>query len=445
MSEFDLMVLGGGTGGLPSAVMAANMGKKVAVVEGDKLAGTCMNYGCTPTKAIIHSARVYAQAKDSKRFGIDFDNLRLDFKKVMERTRSIVSEGRGRNEKRVEDNPNITLFKGTGKFVNEKEVQVGGETISAGTIFITTGASPFVPSIKGLDKVGYLTYKTILDLEELPGSIIIMGGGFIGVEYASAFNAFGSKVTLIQRSDKLIGKSDGDISRALAEYLTEDGIDIRFGTEAERVEERDGRVVITTKGGGTLEAEKLLMAVGLRPNTSGLNLEACGVETNPRGFIQVNGYNRTTAEDIWAFGDVVGRKMFTHAALKEFAITIKNAFQDARIKIDEANLPYAVFTTPEIGSVGLTEEEAREKGLDFKAKKAYYADTSKGIVAGDTRGFVKLIHDDAKILGCHAIGTHAGILVQEIAALLNCPGSLDAFRATTHTHPTLSEIFEDLK
>jgi pyruvate/2-oxoglutarate dehydrogenase complex dihydrolipoamide dehydrogenase (E3) component len=445
MSEFDLIVLGGGTGGLPSAVMAAGMGKKVAVVERDRLAGTCLNYGCTPTKSIVHSARVYAQAMDSRRFGIEFDGLRLDFKRVMERTRGIVSQALERNKKRVEDNDNITLFRGTGRFVSENEVEVGGETISADTFFIVTGASPFVPHIDGLDDVDYLTYRTVLDLDTLPESIVIIGGGFIGVEYASAFNAFGSKVTLIQRGDRLIGRSDGDVHRALAEYLAEDGVDVRFNTEAVKVDEGDDGVVLTTRDGGTLKAEKLMMTVGLRPNTPELNLNACGVEVDRRGFIRVDEYNRTTAENIWAFGDVVGRKMFTHAALKEFGIVVKNAFQGASIRIDETNLPYAVFTTPEMGSGGLTEEEAGERGLEFQVKKAYYADTSKGMVTGETRGFVKLIHDGTDILGCHAIGTDAGILVQEIAALMSCPGSLEAFRATTHTHPTLSEIFEDLK
>lgn len=445
MSEYDLIVLGGGTGGLPSANMVANMGKDVAVIERDKLAGTCLNYGCTPTKAIVHSSRVLRMAKEAEMFGVEFDNLRLNFPKVMERTRKIVSEARGRNEKRVEDNNNITLYRDTGRFVGKNEIQVGGETISAEKIFVSTGATSFIPPIDGLEEVDYLTYKTVLDLEELPESMIIIGGGFIGVEYASAFNSFGTKVTLIQRGDKLIGRSDRDIYMALAEYLCDDGVVVRFGTETARVDKGDKGVVVTTKKGDTIEAEKLMMTVGLKPNTADINLDAAGVATNKRGYVEVNDYNQTSNPNIYAFGDVVGRKMFTHAALKEFEIVVKNAFQGANIKVDETNLPYAVFTTPEIGSVGMTEEEAKEKGLTFKAHKAYYAETSKGLVTGETRGFVKLIHDDKDILGCHAIGTDAGILVQEIAALLNTTDSLEIFRKTTHTHPTLSEIFEDLK
>lgn len=444
MSEFDLIVVGGGTGGNYSAVLAANMGKKVALIEKDKLAGTCVNYGCTPTKSIFYSSSLYAQFKNSKQFGIEFDNLRVDFGKVMARTRKIVTEARTRNEKRVEEHENMTLFTDSGKFVNENEVEVGGESITGDTIFIATGASPFVLPIEGLDKVDYLTYKSILELDELPKSLIIIGGGFIGLEYAASLNLLGSKVTILQRGNRVIKNSDGEISASLAEYLIEDGIDIRFGTEAAKVEQEGDEVVITTKDGKTIKGEKLLMAVGLKPNTAELNLEACGVKVNQRGFIEVDDFLRTSNKNIYSFGDVLGKKMFTHAALRQVEIVVKNAFSDANVKFDETNLPYAVFTEPEIGSVGLTEEGAQEKGIKFEIKKAYYADTSRGIIGGEKRGFVKLIHNDKDILGCHIIGSRAPILVHEITALMNCQNSYQVLKEVIHTHPTLPEIFDDL-
>jgi pyruvate/2-oxoglutarate dehydrogenase complex dihydrolipoamide dehydrogenase (E3) component len=437
-------VVGGGTGGNYSAVLAANLGKKVALIERDKLAGTCVNYGCTPTKSIFYSSSLYAQFKNSEQFGIEFDNLRVDFGKVMARTRKIVTEARTRNEKRVEEHENMTLFTGSGKFVNENEVEVGGESVTGDTIFIATGASPFILPIEGLDKVDYLTYKTILELNELPKSIIIIGGGFIGLEYAASLNLLGSKVTILQRGNKIIKNSDGEISASLAEYLIEDGIDIRFGTEAAKVEQEGDEVVITTKDGKTIKGEKLLMAVGLKPNTPELNLEACGVKVNQRGFIEVDDFLRTSNKNIYSFGDVLGKKMFTHAALRQVEIVVKNAFSDANVKFDETIMPYAVFTEPEIGSVGLTEEEAQEKGIKFEIKKAYYSDTSRGIIGGEKRGFVKLIHNDKDILGCHIIGSRAPILVHEITALMNCQNSYWVLKEVIHTHPTLPEIFDDL-
>jgi pyruvate/2-oxoglutarate dehydrogenase complex dihydrolipoamide dehydrogenase (E3) component len=249
----------------------------------------------------------------------------------------------------------------------------------------------------------------------------------------------------LRRGDKIIKNSDGEISASLAEYLIEDGIDIRFGTEAAKVEQEGEEVVITTKDGKTIKGEKLLMALGLKPNTPELNLEACGVKVNQRGFIEVDKFLKTSNENIYAFGDVLGKKMFTHAALRQVEIVVKNAFSDANVKFDETNLPYAVFTEPEIGSVGLTEEEVREGGIKFEIKKAYYADTSRGIIGGEKRGFVKLIHNDKDILGCHIIGSRAPILVHEVAALMNCPNSYQVFEEVIHTHPTLPEIFDDLK
>lgn len=444
MPDFDLVVLGGGTGGLPSAVEAADMGKDVALIERDKLAGTCLNYGCTPTKAIIYPAKLLSSFRGSKKFGVEHENLKLNFSRVMGRARSIVSRARRKNERKAEERENITLFRGTERFIDQDELQVGGQSISGEQIFIATGASPFVPPIEGLEEVNYYDHKSILGLEELPESIVIVGGGFISVEYASAFNALGSRVTVIQRGKRLIKKSDAEIAGALAEYLTEDGVDLRLEAEPERVEKGSG-IEVTTKDGQTVEGEVLLMAVGLRPNTKELNLEACKVETDKRGYIEVDGYGRTSNPKIWAFGDVVGGKMFTHAALKEFATVVKNAFSGVKIKIDESALPYAIFTEPEVGSVGLTEEEARERGLMFHTRRAYYGDTSWGIITEDKRGFVKLLHNRREILGCHAVGAHASILVQEIAALMNCSSSLEAFHSAIHTHPTIAEIFEDLK
>lgn len=445
MYDYDLIVIGGGTGGLPSGISGAKLGKKIAVVERDQLAGTCLNYGCTPTKVIIHSARLFKLFKDSRQFGIEYEKLKINFPKVMERTRNIVEGGRKRNEKRVEDNENITLFRESGRFINENEVQVGNQTITGDKIFISTGASSFVPNIDGLEKSGYLSYKEILNMKELPESIIVIGGGFISAEYASAFNSFGSKVTMLVRGNELIGRSDSDISKSLGEYMIEDGVDIRWGTEAERIVREGNEVRVTTKVGEIIGANELIVAVGLKPNTAGLNLEAAGVQVNSRGFIHVDDFCRTSKENIWALGDVAGRKMFTHAALKESDIVVQNAFSGTKIIFNDEMLPYAVFTTPEIGSVGLTEKECIEKGLEFKTGKAFYQDTSKGLIGGETRGFVKLIHDEKNILGCHGIGTEAGILVQEIAAIMNCPNSYESFLKITHTHPTLSEIFEDLK
>ncbi len=466
MENFDVMVIGAGSGEI-ILDYALSHGMKVALVERGPLGGTCANRGCIPSKILLYPADVVDTIKNAGKFGINAKIDSIDFKYIMNRMRGILKEDQKR-EQYVEQVPNLKWYKGIGEFVGDYTLKVNGTKIKADAVFIVSGARPYIPPIEGLDNVDYLTSATLLELEELPKSTIIVGGGYIACEYAHFLSSMGSKVTIIQRATRLVKEQEPEISGLLKSEMGKK-MDIFTGYEVKSVSEIQGglkEVIAEEKGTGKetrLSAEVILIAAGRRSNSDFLKPEKTGVEIDDaNGWVKVNEYFETSKERIWSFGDAIGPKyyMFKHVANYEARVTWYNAHSTlhpeevhrhghgdhaTKVAADYHAVPWAVFSNPEIAGVGLTERQAREQIGEGKLliAKNNYTDTAKGEAMGNPPGFLKLIveRETQKILGAHIIGAHASVLIQEIINIMNCgDGTILPLYQAMHIHPALSEV-----
>ncbi|MDY6930636.1 MAG: NAD(P)/FAD-dependent oxidoreductase [Halobacteriota archaeon] len=446
-NDFDLIVIGGGTTGLPAARMAASFGLKTALVEPGYLAGTCLNYGCTPTKTLEYSAEVFALSNNSGKFGVETES-RLQFKKVMGRVRNYVLEAREANEELLRSIEEVKLFRSHAKFVSEDTVTLEEEEIelTSDNFIVATGAIPFVPPVPGLDEVDYLTYRTVLEIDDLPERIVILGGGFIGIEYACIFSRFKSKVTIVELGDRILPAEDDEVSSELEKYLIKSGIEVKTDTKVLSVGKSGGDILVSIDGDEDINSERLLVATGVVPNTKELGLESAGIETDDRGFVKVNDILQSSNKRIYALGDVNRMYMFTHAGMLQSEIAIKNIANGDEIKMDYP-MPHAVFSDPEIGSIGYRERDLIASEIAYKKIISQYSGISRSDMIGDTRGFLKLLveEDGEKILGAHIIGPSASVLIHEFAVLINCHNPKEVFEKTVHIHPTLSELMNEAK
>src|SRR3989344_4044 len=369
MDKFDLIVIGAGTAGLQVVAAAVEEGKKVAVLENDLVGGTCLNRGCIPTKVLVHAAELARQAKNARHFGINYTGLKLNFAQAIRHEEQLVSKGRTQAEKNLASMPGVTLLRGTAEFIDSSTVKVGTKAVSAEKIFIVTGSSPFVPPIPGLEKTGYLDSTSALHSQKQPKALIMIGGGYISVEFAAFFAAFGTKVTIVEMADRLVGTADSDISSALLEYLTKDGIKVLLGAGAKEIKKKGRKKLVTYEQNGkmqTISADELFVAIGRKANTAGLKAENAGVKLDKKGFVVVNEFLQTDNPNIFAVGDVNGKAMFAHMGKYEAALAFHNAFNpDDMVKADYHAVPFAVFTDPEIGGVGLNEAQVKEAGIEI--------------------------------------------------------------------------------
>ncbi len=446
MSEnkhFDAVVLGGGMAGVPLAMRLAFKGFKVALIERDKLGGTCLNIGCIPTKAMIASAKVAHQAREAERWGVLSENVRVDINKVIDRKAKLVTSIRSGTEHNVENNENITLIRGDASFTGPKTLQVNGTAISGERIFINTGARNVVPDIAGLPAIPHYDSTTMMELRELPEKLLIVGGGFIGVEFAQMFRRFGSKVTLVQRRNQLLPAEDEDIAKALQQVLEQEGIEVLTNTEALRVSNKDGLKLMakTPEGERTLIASHLMLAAGRKPNTDSLNLELTGVETDERGFIKINDRLETSAAGIWALGDVRGGDMFTHTARDDARIIYQNLLKNSSLSIRGRVVPYAVFSDPQLGRVGLNEKQARQTGYELKIGRYEGKKVAKARALGEASGLIKIVADAAtdKILGASILLPEGAEVVHELVAAIKIEATYRDLSEAIHIHPTLAE------
>lgn len=445
MKEFDLIVIGGGAG-LNVASGAAERGLKTAIIEKGPLGGTCLNRGCIPSKMIIHSAEVAETIKNSAVFGLKSKLQGLDFKKVTDRANDTVdAESKGiENSLRSGNNP--TLFKDKAQFIDKKIILVNGKRITADKIVLAIGARPFIPSITGLDKVPFLTSTEALRQTKLPESMIIIGGGYIGVELGYFYSAMGCRITIIQRGPLLIPREDRDLAN-LFTNLWKKKYQIMTDCSILKVEKRRGEIIVYTKTGRQskkLVAEKLLIATGIKPNTDLIDIEKSGVKTTEQGFIKVNKFMETNVKGIWALGDVAGIYFFRHSANLEADYVLNNILSKKKA-VDYYPLPHAIFTEPQVAGVGFTEQEARKSSKDFVVGKYYYKNAGMGQALSEKYGFVKLIVSPKtkEILGCHIIGPHASVLLHEVCVAMKCgKNALDLLRKTVHVHPALSEVVQ---
>jgi len=445
MKKFDLIVIGSGAG-MNVASSAVAHGMNVAVIDRGPLGGTCLNRGCIPSKVMLYPADVIRMAEEAKAIGVHAKIEKVDFDLIMKRIWEIVLDDRHDMEHGVEQSEQIEFFNMDGAFVSDYTVKVGKERISADTIIIASGARPLIPPIEGLEKVGYLTSATLFDIKEPPESLVIVGGGYIAAEFAHFFSAIGTKVTILGRNPRLLPQEEPEISELLREKMSR-YCQVHTGYEAVRAEIKNGlkTVIATNRADGQpyeFSGQEILVAAGRRSNSDILKPEKTGVETDGRGWIKTDPFLRTTKEGIWALGDATGKHMFRHTANYESEIVWRNAFTEHQHPVDEHAIPHAVFTHPQVASVGMTEERAKKSHEILVGVKKYY-DVAKGYAMGEEDGFVKVIVDSetGRILGAHIIGPHAAILVQQLVYLMNTEEQdyWPLARAQT-IHPALSEV-----
>jgi mycothione reductase len=445
MKKFDLIVIGSGAG-MNVAANAVAHGMNVAVIDNGPLGGTCLNRGCIPSKVMLYPADVIRMAEEAKAIGVHVKVEKVDFDLIMKRVWEIVLEDRHEMEHGVAHTKELEFFNMDSSFVSDYTMQVGRERITADRIIIASGARPFIPPIEGLEKVGYLTSATLFDVKEPPESLVIVGGGYIAAEFAHFFSAIGTQVTIIGRNPRLLPDEEPEISELLRRKMSS-YCQVHTGYEAVRTEGRNGlKAVIAMNGSDGQPREftgrEILIAAGRSSNSDILKPEKTGVETDERGWIKTDPLLRTTKEGIWALGDARGKHMFRHTANYEAEVVWRNAFTEHQHPVDEHAVPHAVFTHPQVASVGMTEEQAKKSHEILVGIKKYY-DVAKGYAMGEEEGFVKVIveGETGQILGAHIIGPHAAILVQQLVYVMNAEEQdyWPLARAQT-IHPALSEV-----
>ena len=453
---YDVIIIGAGQGGGPLAGALSQAGRRVALVEKEHVGGTCVNEGCTPTKTMVASARVAHMARRGADYGVytGGDEVTVDLKRVRERKREVVQMFREGSEKSVQSKENLDLLWGAAKFTGEKTVEVslnegGTRELSAETVIINVGQRPNIPPIEGLDNLPYLTSTTIMELEEVPGHLLVLGGGYIGLEFAQMFRRFGAEVTIVQRGEQLLPREDKDVADEVADILCEDGITVLLNSEAQRVSQEDGTLSLTVKGEEgeqTLQGSHILVATGRKPNSDTLNLEATGVQVDERGNIEVNGGLETNVSGIYAIGDVKGGPAFTHIAYDDFRILRDNLLEGAERTIEGRIVPYTVFMDPQLGHVGLNEKDAKAAGYSVKVAKMPLSSAARAIEIDETRGLLKAVvdADTDQILGVTILSFDGGevMSVVQVAMLGELP--YQALRDNPFAHPTLTESLNNL-
>ncbi len=448
MKDFDLIVVGSGSAGTNVTHRAAGAGWKVALIEPGYLGGTCINVGCIPSKTLIHSARVMHEIKEAGRYGVIAEPPVADWASMRERKDNLVGRIRSRGHKNIEGNDNITLFEGEGLFIGPRKISVNGETLTADKIVIACGARPAVPSINGLESIDYLTSTTVMDMDELPRSMLILGGGIIALEFSQLFARLGVEVTILQRNRRVGPILEEEISAEIEALLKEEGVRTKTGTEVSEVG-RDGSAYFAVDAAGDLDerysAEKILVATGRVPNSDRLKVEKAGVKTDSRGFVKIDSSYRTSVKGIWAVGDITGGMMFTHRAWNDGLLLSRHLINRIDISNEGRLIPYAVFTDPEIGSVGLGEQAAYEAGYKIKIQRFPFAFQGRALAAEKTKGFIKLVVNKAngKILGGHIIGHEGGELIHELIAAIRFGATVNDLYEMMHIHPTMSEAIHN--
>ncbi len=442
---FDLVILGSGSAAFGAALKAADYGARIAMVERGTVGGTCVNVGCVPSKNLLHAGelRYYDSNRDFP--GVHPGRTTLDFRKVIEQKNQIV---RGLRKEKYSDVlkslPSAKLFHGNARFVSKIRVKVDGINVDGKKFIVATGSSPRIPPILGIDKVDYLTNVEALSLRDKPDSMVILGGRALALEFAQMYAHMGTKVTLLQRSDRIIPEGEPEISDALRFYLEEEGVNIKTGVQVKRVYTKNGEKMVVASSGGTefrASGDELLMATGREPNTRDLGLEVMGVQLRPDGAVKVNREMRTTSRHVWAAGDVIGEPMLETIAAKEGATAAENALAGTHKKIDYLPVPEAVFTSPQVATVGLTEKETVEKGYKCACRTVEMSKVPKAITIRETRGLVKMVADAAtdRILGVHILGDNAADIIHEGVLAVKYKLTVDDIIDTVHVFPTMAE------
>jgi mycothione reductase len=445
MKEYGLIVIGSGAG-MNVVSSALERGLEAAVVEEGPLGGTCLNRGCIPSKVLIHAADVLRETQEASAIGVHLRLDRIDFPLLKKRMWDIVLKGRREMEQGVKATKGLDLYNTTGSFVSDHVLEVDGKRITAPRIVIASGARAQVPKIPGLEDVKYHTYRTVFDIEERPESILILGGGYIGCEFAHFFSAVGTRVVLVGRNELLLPKEEPETSALVRKRLARH-VDVHTGADVLSVGSSSSGVSVTISAGGgkaerTIEAQHILVATGVRSNSDWLKPENTGVKTDDHGWILTNQFLETSKKGVYALGDCLGRNMFRHTANYQARIVEHNLWEDNKLTMDLHAVPHAVFTNPQVGQVGMTEEEAKGQGR-VMVGKALYRDTAMGYAYGDEEAFVKVVveYPTRRILGATVVGPQAAVLVQQVVNMMSSGDQtyLPLARAQV-IHPTLTEV-----
>ncbi|NLT44015.1 MAG: mercuric reductase [Thermotogaceae bacterium] len=453
--KFDAIVIGSGQGGTPLSLSLAEAGWKVALIERKAVGGTCVNEGCTPTKTMIASARIAHLVRRAGDFGVHAGEFSLDLERVVQRKREVVESFREGSKKRILDSPNLSLIEGSARFVRERQLEVtllNGrmEFLEADTIVINTGTRPARPEIKGLDNVVAHDSTSIMELDELPEHLIIVGGGYVGLEFGQMFRRFGSKVTIIQRDKQLLSREDEDIASMILEIMKDEGIEVLLDTEPLEVDSVGGNKISLTLQSSeketTVVGSHLLLAAGRLPNTPDLDLEKTGIEIDGRGFIRVNSRLETTSKGVYAIGDVKGGPAFTHISYDDFRILKQNLLNGGSSTIEERFVPYVVFIDPQLGRIGLSEKEASSQGRDFRVAKLPFDRVARAIETDETRGMMKALVDSKtdQIIGAAILGVEGGEIMSAIQIAMMGGLPYTSLREGVFAHPTLVESLNNL-
>jgi pyruvate/2-oxoglutarate dehydrogenase complex dihydrolipoamide dehydrogenase (E3) component len=446
MPNYDAIIIGAGQSGPALARRLVAAGRKVAIIERKLFGGTCVNTGCTPTKTLVASAYVAHVARRAADYGVRIEGaVNVDMNAVKARKDAVVAVFRNGVERSLKSLQGCTVHEGQGRFVAEKKVAVNGSELTANQIFINVGARAAIPPIPGLDQVPYLTNSSMMDIDFLPPHLVILGGSYVGLEFAQVYRRFGSKVTVIEFGPRLISREDEDVSQAVAGFLEEEGVDVRVDSRVIGVEKQPHSIVAKVESTGKvsqISGTHLLVATGRRPNTDDLGLDKAGIATDGRGYILVDDQLRTNISGIWAMGDCNGRGAFTHTSWNDFEIVAANLLDNDQRRVSDRIMAYALYTDPPLGRAGMTEAEVRKSGRSALISAVAMKDVMRAYERGETRGFIKILvdGDNKQILGASFLGLEGDEVIHCVLDVMYAKAPYTVMQRAMHIHPTVSEF-----
>ncbi|HEX6019814.1 MAG TPA: FAD-containing oxidoreductase [Burkholderiaceae bacterium] len=447
-TAFDAIVIGAGQAGPSLAVEFAQRGMRTALIERERLGGTCVNVGCIPTKTLVASARAAQVARRAAEWGVRLSGgVQVDMAAVKARKDGVVDHSRGNLERWIAGTDRLTLIRGAARFVDAHAVEVGGRRLSAPRIFLDVGAEAARPPIEGIDGVPTLDNRSILELDTLPDHLVVIGGSYIGLEFAQMYRRFGAQVTVVEMAPRLIAREDDEVSAAVQQILETEGVAVRTASQCLAVAARDGRIAVQTSCGlPEVLGTHLLLATGRKPNTADLGLDRAGIATDARGYIKVNDRLETSADGVWALGDCNGRGAFTHTAYNDYEIVAGNLLRDENRTLSERVPTYALFIDPPLGRAGLTEREVRQSGRPALIGRMPMTRVGRAREAGETQGFMKVLVDahTEQILGAALLGMNADEVIHTLLDAMAARQPYTTLRRTMHIHPTVSELIPTL-
>jgi pyruvate/2-oxoglutarate dehydrogenase complex dihydrolipoamide dehydrogenase (E3) component len=452
--KYDAIIVGSGQGGNPLAYQLADLGWSVALIEEKNLGGTCINVGCTPTKTMVHRAQVAHYARNGARWGVNASNVSIDLAKIVGQKDDVVLSFRGGHQRRVNARKNLRLYRHRARFVGSHQLKVGDDLLDSEKIFIDTGGRSSFPEIPGLSGVPYLTNETLLQVTTVPEHLLILGGGYIGLEFGQMFRRFGSRVTIVHTGSQIVQREDSEIVAELQKALEAEGVQFLLNAHTTKAENRNGSIVLSCALHGSnseITGSHLLVATGRSPNTNDLGLDKAGIQTDQKGYIKVNNRLETSVPGVWALGDCKGGPAFTHISYNDFQIIYGNLLEGKNLTTDNRPVPYCIFTDPQLGGVGITEKEALAKGYKLKIGRCPMTYVARAIERGETAGLMKIVVDASsdRVLGASILSSEGGELVQILGTLMLANQPYTLLKGAVYIHPTLAEGFfslmEDVK